>query len=132
MPTSCLSVFHHFVGLALKVLFRSYRVFLTFITKRLQHWCFPVNIAKFLRTPILKNICERLLLDIPAKILEKCSNSTVTISQKLFNETLRTGHFPDKLKLADITPVLKKKNCLEKECYGPVSVLLMVSKIYEK
>ena len=23
--------------------------------------CFPVNIAKFLRTPILKNICERLL-----------------------------------------------------------------------
>ena len=29
---------------------------------RLQHTCFPVNIAKFLRTPILKNICERLLL----------------------------------------------------------------------
>ena len=24
--------------------------------------CFLVNIAKFLRTPILKNICERLLL----------------------------------------------------------------------
>ena len=29
--------------------------------KGLQHRCFPVNIAKFL-TPILKNICERLLL----------------------------------------------------------------------
>ena len=25
-----------------------------FIKKRLQHRCFPVNIAKFLRTPILK------------------------------------------------------------------------------
>ena len=24
--------------------------------------CFPVNIAKLFRTPILKNICERLLL----------------------------------------------------------------------
>ena len=24
--------------------------------------CFPVNIEKFLRTPILKNICERLVL----------------------------------------------------------------------
>ena len=35
-----------------------------FIEKRLQHRCFPVNIAKFLRTPILKNICERLLLEI--------------------------------------------------------------------
>ena len=31
-----------------------------FITKRLQHRCFPVNITKFLRTDILKNICERL------------------------------------------------------------------------
>ena len=30
-----------------------------FIKKRLQHKCFPVNAAKFLRTPILKNICER-------------------------------------------------------------------------
>ena len=26
--------------------------------------CFPVNIAKFLRTLILKNICERLFLKI--------------------------------------------------------------------
>ena len=34
-----------------------------FIKKRLQQRCFPVNIAKFLRTPILKNICERLLLE---------------------------------------------------------------------
>ena len=33
-----------------------------FIKKRLQSWCFPVNTAKFLRTHILKNICERLLL----------------------------------------------------------------------
>ena len=33
-----------------------------FIKKRLQHRCFPLNIAKFLRTPTLKNICERLLL----------------------------------------------------------------------
>ena len=34
----------------------------TILKKRLEHKCFPVNIAKFLRTPILKNICERLLL----------------------------------------------------------------------
>ena len=27
-----------------------------------QHWCFPVKFAKFLRTSILKNICERLFL----------------------------------------------------------------------
>ena len=30
--------------------------------KRLQHICFPVNVIKFLRTLILKKICEQLLL----------------------------------------------------------------------
>ena len=33
-----------------------------FIKDRLQHRYFPVSNAKFLRTPILKSICERLLL----------------------------------------------------------------------
>ena len=36
----------------------------SFIKKKLQHRCFPVSVAKILRTPILKNICERLLLNI--------------------------------------------------------------------
>ena len=35
-----------------------------FIKRRLQFSCFSLNIAKFLRTPILKNICERLLLRV--------------------------------------------------------------------
>ena len=33
-----------------------------FIKKRLQQRCYSVNIEKFLRTSILKSICERLLL----------------------------------------------------------------------
>ena len=32
-----------------------------FIKKILQYWCFPIKFAKFLRTPILRNICERLI-----------------------------------------------------------------------
>ena len=35
-----------------------------FIEKRLQHWCFVLNVKKFSRTPILKNIREQLLLII--------------------------------------------------------------------
>ena len=38
-------------------------VFINFIKKRLQHRCFPVKFAKYLRTPILKNIFEWLLLN---------------------------------------------------------------------
>ena len=32
--------------------------------KRLQHKCFPVKFTKLLRTPILKNICKRLVLEV--------------------------------------------------------------------
>ena len=48
------------------------------------------------------------------------------------NQILRTGDFPDRIKLADITPVFKKNNPLEKENYRPVSVLPVVSKIFER
>ena len=34
-----------------------------FIKKRVQHKCFPVKIAKFLRTSTFKNICKWLLLN---------------------------------------------------------------------
>ena len=34
---------------------------LQLIEKRLQHKCSPLTIAKFLRTPILNNICKRCL-----------------------------------------------------------------------
>ena len=42
------------------------------IKKRLQHMYFPVKFAKCLRTPILKNICERLLRIF--RIFEKFQN----------------------------------------------------------
>ena len=37
-----------------------------FIKKRLQYRCFPINIAKFVKTPVLKNIFERLFELSPA------------------------------------------------------------------
>ena len=48
-----------------------------FIKKRLQHRCFPVNIQKFVRIPIMKNVCERLFLDLKSAKCEKkllCNN----------------------------------------------------------
>ena len=50
-----------------------------FINERLQHRCFPVNIANFLRAPILKNICEQLLLDIKLQL-----NSTLSLCFNMF------------------------------------------------
>ena len=42
-----------------------------FIKKRLHHGCFPVNIVKFSKTPILRNICERLLVFLKVALLSK-------------------------------------------------------------
>ena len=39
--------------------------------------------------------------------MPKCDCSNL---QKPFNKNLRAGNFPDKLKLADITPVFKNNN----------------------
>ena len=49
---------------------------INFIKKRLQHRYFPENIVELLRTPIMKSICERLLLQIqkqpPEVFYKKC------------------------------------------------------------
>ena len=42
-------------------------LFSNVIKKWLPPRCFPVYFAKYLRTPILQNICERLLLRIETK-----------------------------------------------------------------
>ena len=40
--------------------------------------------------------------------------------------------FPDDLKLADITPIFKKEDSLNKENYRPVSILSHLSKVFER
>ena len=64
---------------------------------------------------------------IPPKTLKTSCKTSAEILHNLFNECLITGNFPDNLKLADITPVFKKKDPLNKENYRPVSVLPSIS-----
>ena len=42
-----------------------------FIEKRLQHRCFPLNIAKFLRTAYLIDIIRWLLLEVEQTVIYK-------------------------------------------------------------
>ena len=69
---------------------------------------------------------------IPPKILKISSEVSADTLYNLFNDMLKTGDFPDNLRLADITPVFKKKNPLHKVNYRPVSVLPSISKVFEK
>ena len=61
-----------------------------FIKKRLQYRCFPVNIVNSLRTPNLKNICERLLL------YEKHSEPSQTSKTEVFTKMVNDWKYGSK------------------------------------
>ena len=48
----------------------------------------------------------------------------------ILNNCLKTGNFPDKLKLADISPIYKAKDNISKKNYRGVSNT--ISKLFEK
>ena len=66
------------------------------------------------------------------RVLKQSHKVLSNFFQKLVNDTIISGTFPDNLKLADVTSVFKKKNPLGKINYRPVSVLPAISKIFEK
>ena len=69
--------------------------------------------------------------NIPAKILKEFSDVCSDPIHNLYNKSLQEGHFPDAMKLADITPSHKKNDKCLKENYRPVSILSSLSKIFE-
>ena len=50
----------------------------------------------------------------------------------IFNNCLIKAEFPNELKLADVTPILKKEDSSRVKNYRPASVLPNVSKILER
>ena len=71
--------------------------------------------------------------NIPVKMLQKSSNLVKNLLAEIFNkEIIRNQKFPSKLKLADLTPVHKKLEKINKKNYRPVSILPLISKIYER
>ena len=73
--------------------------------------------------------CE--LYPIPSKLLIECLDSILT---DLFNSSLASGIFPQCIKSALVTPILKKR-CLDHNDlnnYRPVSNLCFIAKILEK
>ena len=42
-----------------------------------------------------------------------------------------TGIYPDKLKVAKVVPIFKKEDKLQLKIYRPISVLPVISKIFE-
>ena len=66
--------------------------------------------------------------EIPIQILKE-SEFTFEILTNCINRSIETDCFPDSLKEANITPIFKKDDPLDKSNYRPVSILPLISKV---
>ena len=70
--------------------------------------------------------------DIPSKILKQKSDYFAEYFYENINQRIHESIFPSDVKLADVTPVYKKKSKNSKDNYRPVSILPNISSIYER
>ena len=68
---------------------------------------------------------------IPAKALKENSCICSLPLTNIFNNEIKTSFFDDGLKYANITPIYKSDDATDKKNYRPISVLPVVSKIFE-
>ena len=70
---------------------------------------------------------------IPVVVLKNCEQELSYIIAELFNKCLKESGFPDCWKILSVVPVFKNvgERCTAKN-YCPVSLLSVVSKIFEK
>ena len=69
---------------------------------------------------------------IPDKILKQFCDTYLSVITKIINKSISEGTFPSELKLAEVTPVLKKLNHMNKENYRSVSLLSHMFKVFER
>ena len=69
---------------------------------------------------------------ISSILLKRISNHISPTLALIINQSLLTGIFPDKLKIAQVMPLYKKDNPHIFDNYRPISLLPVVSKIFEK
>ena len=96
---------------------------------------------KFSFRPVPKDLVREIILsldgskatlvgDIPADMLKSTVDIHLPFITKIINFSFENDCISDELKLAEVSPDLKKNDDLGKENYRPVSILSNVSKIF--
>ena len=65
-------------------------------------------------------------------LLKASINSIAKPLTCIINQSLKTGRFPSKLKVAKIIPIFKKGDEHDFNNYRPISLLPSISKVFEK
>ena len=64
-------------------------------------------------------------------LLKSISNEISSCITLIINQSISTGSYPENLKLAKVIPIFKKNDKLEINNYRPISVLQVISKVFE-
>ena len=70
--------------------------------------------------------------DSPVNMLKSAVDIHVPFITKIINFSFEKGCFPDELKLAEVSPIFKSNDDLDKENYRPASILSHVLKAFER
>ena len=70
--------------------------------------------------------------DIPSKVLKESAHIVSNYLSSAYNESKNTNNFPLSLKVAHVTPVHKGKEKTLMKNYRPISLIPIISKIYER
>ena len=69
---------------------------------------------------------------ISARMLSLCDDSIILPLKLIFENILATGVYPEKWKLADVTPIHKKGSKQLASNYRPISLLPICGKLFER
>ena len=69
---------------------------------------------------------------ISTKLLKTCKLEICKSLTLIINQTLSTGIFPDRLKVAKVIPLYKRDDKTLLDNYRPISILPSISKIFER
>ena len=100
------------------------------------------NIKKFSFRPVTTDEVKKVIKDlkrnksvggeIPIQMLKE-SGFTFECLKNCINHSIEeTGIFPSSLKLGNIVPIFKEDDPLDKSNYTPISILPLLSKVYER
>ena len=95
--------------------------------------CLSVSVSVSLSQSLSLSLCLSLSLSLslPA-CLSVCLSVCLSLFCDLFNRSIDTGIFPEEWKIVKVTPVHKGKEKFEQNNYRPISVIPIISKMFEK